>query len=80
MWRQLGTAALAAHSTPMTAYMALQLAVMQRYVSHGGSADTWCTRHAERFRRKFGWMVTDHGLADREDHPALSDSDVVDQR
>jgi hypothetical protein len=44
---------LARHDSPFAAYMALQRTLMQRYLSHGGTAEGWCTRIAPTFRRRY---------------------------
>jgi hypothetical protein len=36
--------------------MALQRALMQRYVTRGGSKETWCERFAPIFRRRY-WPI-----------------------
>ena len=53
----LATLYLARHRTRMQAYNMLQLQLMERFIRRGGSAETWCARHAVAFRRRFGWMV-----------------------
>jgi hypothetical protein len=47
---------LARYGTSFDAYMALQRALMQRYVTRGGSKETWCERFAPIFRRRY-WPI-----------------------
>ena len=44
---------LAKHESPFAAYMDLQRTLMQRYMSRGGTEDSWCTRIAPAFRRRY---------------------------
>jgi hypothetical protein len=45
---------LVSRPTPLAAYLALQRALMRRFVAGGGSADEFCLRLAPVFRRRFG--------------------------
>jgi hypothetical protein len=42
------------HGTGFHAYIALQRALMQRYIARGGSALEFCDRLAPAFHRRFG--------------------------
>lgn len=54
----LGQRYLARYDRPMVAYMALQRAVISRYVRlHGGTAVEFVDRHHSAFRATFGWML-----------------------
>ena len=44
---------LAKHHTPFEAYMALQRALMLRFMERGGTEEFWCTRLAPAFRRRY---------------------------
>lgn len=41
------------YGTGFNAYMALQRALMQRFVSRGGTKEVWCERFAPFFRRRY---------------------------
>jgi hypothetical protein len=45
---------LARYGTCFDAYMALQRALMQRYLTRGGTKELWCERFAPAFRRRYG--------------------------
>lgn len=44
---------LARHASPFEAYMALQRALLRRYLSRGGTEEAWCTRIAPAFRQRY---------------------------
>lgn len=44
---------LARHRTPFEAYMALQRALMVRFMTRGGTEEWWCTRLAPAFRKRY---------------------------
>lgn len=45
-------------------YLALQRALMVRFMARGGTAEEFCTRIAPVFRRKYGaLLVTNEGFA-----------------
>jgi hypothetical protein len=44
---------LAEYGSAFAAYMALQRALLRRYISRGGSEEVWCTRIAPAFRRRY---------------------------
>lgn len=47
-----------AHSeSPFQAYMALQRALMIRYLQRGGSLERWCHDLAPRFRERYSNML-----------------------
>ncbi len=45
---------LAKHSTGFRAYMALQAALMRRYLARGGTVQGWCARLAPVFNQRYG--------------------------
>ncbi len=47
----------AKHATGFGAYMALQAALMRRYVRRGGTVQAWCTRMAPAFQRRYGRVL-----------------------
>lgn len=54
----LGQRYLLRYHDPMTAYMALQRALLVRYVRlYGGTAIEFVDRHHSTFRASFGWML-----------------------
>jgi|GEM_PF-1354453 len=48
---------LAGYATGFAAYLALEVALMRRYVARGGSQEEFCTRLAPTFRRRFAPML-----------------------
>ena len=40
------------------AYMALQRALLDRWIVRGGSEETWCLRLAPLFRHRYGALLT----------------------
>lgn len=38
------------------AYNSLQAALMTRYLRRGGTVDSWMTRFAPVFRKRYGWI------------------------
>ena len=45
-------------------YLAMQRALMRRFIARGGSAEEFCARIAPVFRRKYGALMECEGLAD----------------
>lgn len=43
---------------PFAAYMALQRALLARYISRGGTPEQWCERLAPAFQRRYGALLT----------------------
>jgi hypothetical protein len=58
----LADAYLARHGSPFAAYMALQCALLERFVARGGSPDEWCNRLAPVFRRRYAPVFAQHLL------------------
>jgi hypothetical protein len=54
--RVLGDLYLARCDSGFEAYMALQRALIARWVAHGGTEQGWCERMAPHFRRRYGWL------------------------
>ena len=52
----LGDIYLARSSSGFEAYMALQRALIVRWVARGGTEESWCARMAPLFRRRYEWM------------------------
>lgn len=48
---------LSRHGTPFEAYMALQLSLLEHYVSRGGTAEGWCERLAPVFRQRYRFLT-----------------------
>jgi hypothetical protein len=48
---------LARSKSRFHAYLALQRALMNRYLARGGSVDDFCTRLAPAFRRRWARML-----------------------
>lgn len=44
---------LALYGTSFAAYMALQRALLKRYISRGGTKEQWCQRMAPAFQRRY---------------------------
>jgi len=44
---------LGRYGSSFDAYMALQRALMRRYISRGGTMESWCERLAPRFRERY---------------------------
>lgn len=57
--RMLASSYRAKHPTGFTAYMALQSALMRRYVRRGGSVQQWCARIAPAFHRRYAGELLD---------------------
>jgi hypothetical protein len=53
----LATLYLDRYSTRLRAYNMLQTQLMSAFIRRGGSAEGWCDRYADAFRRRFGWML-----------------------
>ncbi len=45
--------------TRFGAYLALQCALMRRYIARGGTAEEFCERLAPAFRRKYARLLQD---------------------
>jgi hypothetical protein len=43
------------------AYMALQRALLARWLSRGGTAEGWCLRMAPLFRARYGVLIEEGG-------------------
>jgi hypothetical protein len=41
----------------LAAYLAMQRALMRRYIARGGTPEDFCTRIAPAFRRKYGPLL-----------------------
>lgn len=54
----------ARYGSGFDAYMALQRALMMRYLSRGGTMETWCERLAPRFRERYAPIFEDLGCDD----------------
>ena len=53
---------VAGHRTGFAAYLALEIALMRRYVARGGTPEEFCTRLAPAFRRRFAPVLLErHG-------------------
>jgi hypothetical protein len=53
---------IAGHRTGFAAYLALEVALMRRFIARGGSPEEFCTRLAPAFRRRFAPVLLDsHG-------------------
>ncbi len=48
---------LVRYTSGLEAYLALQLALMRRYVARGGTEAEWCARLAPAFRRRYGSLL-----------------------
>ncbi len=55
----LATLYLDRYAQRLRAYNMLQLQLMSAYIRRGGTEDSWCTRYAPAFRRRFGWMLAE---------------------
>jgi hypothetical protein len=51
--KMLASSYRAKHATGFSAYMALQSALMCRYVRRGGTVQQWCARIAPAFHRRY---------------------------
>jgi hypothetical protein len=45
---------LGRYSSPLAGYLALQCALMRRFIARGGTDEEFCTRLAPVYRRRFG--------------------------
>jgi hypothetical protein len=54
------------HQTGFSAYLALQCALMQRFVARGGTTEEFCVRLAPVFHRKYAPLLLDGGGPDNE--------------
>jgi hypothetical protein len=52
----LGDYYLARSGSGFEAYMALQRALIARWVARGGTEETWCVRMAPIFRQRYEWL------------------------
>lgn len=57
---------LAGYATGFAAYLALEVALMRRYVARGGSPEEFCSRLAPAFRRRFSPL-----LEETPEHPEV---------
>lgn len=48
---------MARYETAFQAYMALQRALMLRYVQRGGTPERWCREMAPRFRARYSVLL-----------------------
>jgi hypothetical protein len=48
---------LARFSTGFEAYMALQRALLVRWIARGGTEQSWCDRLAPLFRKRYGRLA-----------------------
>ena len=48
---------VAMHTSPFGAYLALQRALMVRYVARGGTQEDFCQRLAPVFRRRYAHLL-----------------------
>lgn len=48
---------IAAYPTRFAAYMALECALMQRFLARGGTPEEFCDRLAPHFRRRFAPLL-----------------------
>jgi hypothetical protein len=58
----LADAYLARHTSPFEAYMALQCALLARFIRRGGTSAEWCDRLAPAFRRRYAPILLRHLL------------------
>lgn len=54
----------ALYGSGFLAYMALQRALMTRYLTRGGSMEAWCERLAPRFRERYAPIFEHLGCDD----------------
>lgn len=54
------------YPTGFGAYLALQCALMQRFVARGGTAEEFCERLAPVFHRRYAPLLLDGGGSGRE--------------
>lgn len=52
----LGYSYLARFANRLAAYNRLQVALMRRFFSRGGTTDEWVIRLAPAYRQRYGWM------------------------
>lgn len=52
----LGDLYLARYENGFEAYMALQRALITRWVARGGTEQSWCERMAPLYRRRYAWL------------------------
>jgi hypothetical protein len=55
----LGDLYLARCGNGFEAYMALQRALITRWIARGGTEQSWCERMAPSFRRRYEWLGYD---------------------
>jgi hypothetical protein len=51
---------LAMHPTRFAAYLALEVALMRRFVAIGGTEEEFCRRLAPAFARRYGFLLRGH--------------------
>ncbi|MGH7506766.1 MAG: hypothetical protein ACRELX_13995 [Longimicrobiales bacterium] len=54
---ELATRFIARYRSGFGAYLALQRALMERYIARGGSQEDFCQRLAPVFRRKYAFLL-----------------------
>lgn len=59
----LGDYYLARCGNGFEAYMALQRALITRWVARGGTEESWCERMAPHFRRRYAWLGSGESAA-----------------
>jgi hypothetical protein len=47
-------------SSGFEAYMALQRALLRRWLARGGTEESWCARMAPRFRARYGVLAEEN--------------------
>lgn len=52
----LGDLYLARYTNGFEAYMALQRALITRWVARGGTEQSWCDRIAPLYRQRYAWL------------------------
>lgn len=53
----LAQSVLAHAATRQTAYNAIQLMLMQRFIARGGTPEEWARGRSSAFRRRYGWVL-----------------------
>lgn len=61
---------MAGYATGFAAYLALERALMQRFVARGGSPEEFCVRLAPAFRQRFAPVLLD-GTPEQKVTPLL---------
>lgn len=55
---------IARYPTPLAAYLALQCALMRRYLARGGTEEELCARLAPAFHRRYAPLLLEDELRD----------------